>query len=487
MGSILQQWRVSTITMLLHLLLQAFVLRSSFVSAEFLTPVLDHGNASMPDLCQEDTVKSCNLAQVDLARLQDSSMDFMGTTLDFKDMPGDNTYTFSSGFSEASFTVDPDLGVVWGHVQLEDGRDFIIEPNLDNCDGCHVVIEENEEAFPQDNVEDLPSLSDEETRSNVAALLEKGKTDHTTVVTYTIMLYYTPEAKHSVDDMRTLAEDIISKTNQGYMNSQIPLRAKLHCMEETKEPEAHFTKGSDHMLNVFLMYLGGGNNLRRSADAAVLLVKDASPMCGVGAVISDGDYANKMVSLTQLSCAEGGYTFGHELGHNMGLQHDKYSPRAGSGIVTPYSQGYHIPGTMFRTIMAYKHGAHVYRANVYSNPRIAEGKHVLGKDGEADAVKRMTEVRFAIAANGDESEPCQPRGCIIEEQIAYMDKFIPFKGKMETKVKDQDACAKLSLRIHGAYFWSYLPAQRLCYLQAKYSGRTPYAGVVSGNSECGRN
>merc|ERR1711994_583420 len=113
MGSILQWRRVSTISMLLHLLLQAFVLGSSFVSAEFLTPVPDHGNATMPDLCQEDTVMSCNLVQVDLARLKDSSMDFMGTTLDFLDKPGDNTYTFSSGFSEASFTVDSDLGVVW--------------------------------------------------------------------------------------------------------------------------------------------------------------------------------------------------------------------------------------------------------------------------------------------------------------------------------------------------------------------------------------
>jgi len=473
--------------MLFLLLLQAWLLGSSFSSADFLTPVPDHGNATTADLCQKDTVMSCNLVMIDIARLHDSSMDFMGTTLDFKDMPGDNTYTFSSGFSEASFTVDSDLGVIWGHIQLEDGRDFIIEPNLDNCDGCHVVIEENEEAFPQDNVEDLPSLGNEETRSNVAALLEKGKTDYTTVVTYTIMLYYTPEARHSVDDMRTLAEDIIAKTNQGYMNSQIPLKAKLHCMEETKKPEAHFTKGSGHMLDVFAMYLGGGNNLRRSADAAVLLVKDASPWCGLGAVISDGDYANKMVSLTQLSCAEAGLTFGHELGHNMGLQHDKYSPRAGSGIVTPYSQGYHIPGTMFRTIMAYPHGAHKVRENVYSNPRISVGKHVLGKDGEADAVKRMTEVRFAIAANGDESEPCQPRGCIIEDQIAYLNNAIPFNGNIATKVKDQDACAKLSLLVHGAYFWSYLPAQRLCCLKAKDSVRTPYSGAVSGNRECGRN
>merc|ERR1712223_1208729 len=214
MGSILQ-WRVSTTSMLLLLLLQAWLLGSSFASADFPTPVPDHGNATMPDLCQKETVISCNLVQLDLARLHDSSVDFMGTTLDFKDMPGDNTYTFSSGFSEASFTVDSDLGVVWGHVQLEDGRDFIIEPNLDNCDGCHVVIEENEEAIPPDHAEFLPPSTNfnEEMRSNVAFLLETGKIDQTTIVTYSVMLYYTPEVRAAVessgDDLKVFVNQII--------------------------------------------------------------------------------------------------------------------------------------------------------------------------------------------------------------------------------------------------------------------------------------
>merc|ERR1711962_1651480 len=83
MGSILQ-WRVSTTSMLLYLLLQAWLLGSSFSSADFLTPVPDHGNATMADLCQKDTVMSCDLVMIDVARLHDSSVDFMGTTLDFR-------------------------------------------------------------------------------------------------------------------------------------------------------------------------------------------------------------------------------------------------------------------------------------------------------------------------------------------------------------------------------------------------------------------
>merc|ERR1719342_6369 len=161
-----------------------------------------------------------------------------------------------------------------------------------------------------------------------------------------------------------------------------------------------------------------------------------------------------------------------------------YQPKAG---YIPGALGSHISGTLEHTIMAYPNGIQHIPANVYSNPKLVINGYRVGKDGEADAAKQMTSVRFAIAANGDESEACQPRGCIIEKQIAYDDKFIPVKGKVGTKVKDQDACAKLSLLVRGAYFWSYLPAQRLCYLQAKDSGRTPYAGVVSGNSECGRN
>merc|ERR1712038_219934 len=280
MGSILQ-WRVSTTSMLFLLLLQAWLLGSSFASAEFLTPVPDHGNATTPDLCQKDTVMSCNLVQLDLARLHDSSVDFMG-------MPGDNTYTFSSGFSEASFTVDPDLSVVWGHVQLEDGRDFVIEPSLHICDGCHVVIEEDEEAFPPDHAETLPPSANvnKETRSNVAALLELGKMDQTTIETFSIMLYYTPEARAAVEtsgkDFNAYIELVIATTNQGYINSKIPIRATLHCLEETPEPEAYFTKSDKDMLGVFRDYNGGGNNLRRSADTAVLLTTDCGlPVDGV--------------------------------------------------------------------------------------------------------------------------------------------------------------------------------------------------------------
>merc|ERR1719400_1926137 len=148
--------------MLLLLLLPSLTL------AEFLTPVLDHDvEASFPVLCRQDTVMSCHLVQVDIASLHKSTLVFNDTTLDFLDQPGTNTFTFSSeDGDEATFTVDTELGAVWGHAQMADGRDFVIEPNLDICNGCHVVIEENKEAFPEDHAVAPPPST--ETRSNSA-------------------------------------------------------------------------------------------------------------------------------------------------------------------------------------------------------------------------------------------------------------------------------------------------------------------------------
>merc|ERR1719400_648419 len=402
------------------------LLLASLTSAEFLTPVLDHDDATLPDLCHQDTVMSCDLVQIDIASLHNAALDFRGTTLNFLDQPGKNTFTFSSeDGDEATFTVDTELGAVWGHAQLADGRDFIIEPNLDSCKGCHVVIEENEEEFPEDNAL-LPPPEDAEARSNsewtrtASDLLEMGKTDKTTVVTYTIKLYYTPEVRDSVDDIRTMADQVIATTNQGYINSEIPLRASLHCLEETEEPESYFTAIDDvNAITLFTKYKRGDNDLRRSANAAVLIVKKAVAVCGIAYKLRDAsNYGKMMVSMTQLSCALGGYPFGHELGHNMGLDHDKYS---NGGRNTPYSQGYHLPGTKYRTILAYYRSQEPnnrLQLNHYSNPDVKFKNVPTGSD-EADAARRMTEVRFVIANIGDESQTCTTSGCIIEQAIDY--------------------------------------------------------------------
>ena len=129
-----------------------FLLLASAASAEFLTPVPDHDASMLPDLCLEETVVSCTLVTLDPACLTDSTLVFNGVTLTALDKPGNDTFTFSSEKAdEAIFTVDNELGAVWGNVRLDDGSDFLIEPALDICAGCHVVIDEDRAAFPEDH------------------------------------------------------------------------------------------------------------------------------------------------------------------------------------------------------------------------------------------------------------------------------------------------------------------------------------------------
>ena len=75
-------------------------------------------------------------------------------------------------------------------------------------------------------------------------------------------------------------------------------------------------------------------------------------------------------------------TFAHELGHNMGLKHDRYTEHGGNNLPYPYSVGYvnqrafdsRAPeSSRWRTVMAYNDqcdnaGFHCTQLFRFSNP-----------------------------------------------------------------------------------------------------------------------
>jgi len=386
------------------------------VAAEFLTTVTDGDASNLPALCQEETVISCTLVTLHLDCLTNATIKVMDAELAFKDQPGEDTFTYASEGAEATFTVDWDLGVVWGHAELADGRDFILEPAGESCAGCHVVIEEDMAAFPMDHAAPPPPglmtrQTDTAWNKKAAALLAKGIKDKTTMVTYTIKVYYTPEVKKANKDVPTMVNNIIATTNQGYINSKIPIRLKLHCLEVTTKTEAQGMNNID----TFSEHKGSMAKLRGSADTAALLIQKVGQWCGVG-YVQPGDQKVKVANLpfttasvTVVSCGLGTYTFGHEVSHNMGNTHDKYADAKSSSTPNKpaYAKGFHIPGTDYRTIMAYPYGEKFAKTvNYYSNPNLKFKKVAMGDKKEADASRMITEIRFALAGLGDESTKC---------------------------------------------------------------------------------
>ena len=70
---------------------------------------------------------------------------------------------------------------------------------------------------------------------------------------------------------------MLAVVNQGYINSHVPLRVELHCIEAANLQDI---ANSGEMLDRFIMYKGTVEKLRQTADAAMLLV-DNFLSCGI--------------------------------------------------------------------------------------------------------------------------------------------------------------------------------------------------------------
>lgn len=115
------------------------------------------------------------------------------------------------------------------------------------------------------------------------------------------------------------------------------------------------------------------------------------------------------ISVCQKSCALGYYSFGHELGHNMGLGHN---PEQSSNSYYAYGTGHLIQQgsapTGYRTILAYSASGHRRRVNYYSNPdkTYAPTGTPLGIAGVSNNAAVLMQNRLAMQAVGDESASC---------------------------------------------------------------------------------
>merc|ERR1711962_982692 len=142
----------------------------------------------------------------------------MGT---FVDKPGEDSFYFKDDKgTEATFT----RGItkegnfkLLGNVLYSDGRDFTLEPCLAFKD-CHVWMEEDESHWVD---EGSVAVTKEEMldavlnrRTPDPEKMEMGRSDSTTVVTYTVMFYYTPEFAAVTEDIPLFVSQVIAETNR---------------------------------------------------------------------------------------------------------------------------------------------------------------------------------------------------------------------------------------------------------------------------------
>ena len=321
------------------------------------------------------------------------------------------------GVELGSMTLVVNGGVVAGTVRTP-GAVYTIRTA---GDGAYVIRQVDESSLPppgeplEETSSPGPGLaprSGGEPRSN-----DSGPRDDGSEID--VMVVYTPAAKQGEGGraaMEALIDLYVAETNQAYANSGVVHRIRLVHREEVDYTEeyrgdiARLTNDADGYMDHVHMLRD-----QYAADLVHLVTVTGYDYCGVAVSATVGD-ESKGFAITVYSC--NARTFAHELGHNMGLRHDRYVEGGGEGSNFGYvNQRAFEPGgpesARWRTIMAYAKQCDDLLAEgectpimYFSNPRLTyEGDPMgvpadhpsTGVDGPADAVQNLNANRKTIA------------------------------------------------------------------------------------------
>ncbi len=200
----------------------------------------------------------------------------------------------------------------------------------------------------------------------------------------------------------------VAETNDSYSNSNVPITLQLaHMMEVIGAETGNSSTDLGRIRSTSDGYWDEIHGARTTYGGdVVVLIEEMAGVCGRGYVmlsLSDS-FKSSAFSVVESGCAAGYYSFGHEIGHNLGSMHDP----ANSGYegVYPFSFGYQDPAAVFRTVMAYNCPGGCTRVQHFSNPNVtyAATGLVTGVTGLSDNAQSLTLVA-PTAANWYSATP----------------------------------------------------------------------------------
>ena len=226
--------------------------------------------------------------------------------------------------------------------------------------------------------------------------------------TISMMVVYTANARTAAGGtaaMQALVNLGVSETNQGYANSGVTQRITLAHSAEVSYSEGAGSAGfSQALADVRGTADGNMDNVHTlrntyTADMVSLWINNAA-YCGLAYLMTtpSSTFESNAFSVVHYSCATGYYSFGHEMGHNLGSHHDTYVA-PGNGAFS-YSHGYTDTTNRFRTVMAYNDacaavGVTCARINYWSNPGVNYNAAVTGASNADNALSLNNTVSFA--------------------------------------------------------------------------------------------
>ena len=192
-----------------------------------------------------------------------------------------------------------------------------------------------------------------------------------------VMVVYTSAARTGAGGVAGINSSIdlaVAEANTTFANSGVNITLRLVYGGEVTYTETGTASTDLDRLRISNDgYLDTVHALRTQygADLVCLLVENMATYAGLGYVMSpvSSGFSSYAFTVVKRMYASGYYVFAHELGHNMGCQHNLED--AGSAGAYPYSYGhrFNTGGTDYRTVMSY--GNTYMRIPHFSNPEVS--------------------------------------------------------------------------------------------------------------------
>jgi hypothetical protein len=154
-------------------------------------------------------------------------------------------------------------------------------------------------------------------------------------------------------NMISLINLAVTETNTAFdlsgVETQLNLVHATHVGAYTEVSGDAFGKALGHVASTSDGVIDHVHALRTQygADLVAMIIDDPQ-YCGMARM---GPSKGSMFSVTSWSCATGYYSFGHEIGHNLGCNHDKGTKSQCTS--SNYNYGWRDPNARFRSILAY--------------------------------------------------------------------------------------------------------------------------------------
>ncbi len=193
----------------------------------------------------------------------------------------------------------------------------------------------------------------------------------------------------------------IAKTNLAFQNSQINTQLRLvHAVEVDYTASSDMSDDLSRIRTLDDGSMDAVHTLRDiyRADLVHLIVERASVgLCGKAYLMStlSAGFDQYAFGVTRADCLSSSYTLAHEIGHNLGSEHD---PAHAQGTpLHDYAYGHWEDGYNWRTLMAYSCPTSCPTIGHFSNPNVTYNGAPTGVEDSEDNARSITSALLTMA------------------------------------------------------------------------------------------